>query len=260
MTVESSETQDIVEKATTENNSDDSQENQEEQQQEQETQETETETHEQEKPKKSRAQERIEQTTRENAELRQKLAEFKAQKNAPKPLEKPKVEDFESWSEFEDAQEEWRINEAMRRMEEKQGKSTQDKAQIDSQIAFDSAVAELESEGVDVNKYIERANELPPLPIQLDQFGLSAKDTLKLAADLLDDEEVFISLSRMNPVQAAAKIGQIIESGKTKKPPTVSKAPKPITPVQANAATTRDPSKMSDDEWYRSEKDKRKGK
>ncbi|ENV07770.1 hypothetical protein F966_03627 [Acinetobacter higginsii] len=41
---------------------------------------------------------------------------------------------------------------------------------------------------------------------------------------------------------------------------TVAKAPKPITPVQANVATTRDPSKMSDDEWYRSEKEKRKGK
>lgn len=260
MTVESNETQDHVDSAATENTGVEGQENQEGQQQEQETQETETETQEPEKPKKSRAQERIEQTTRENAELRQKLAEYEAQKNAPKPLEKPKVEDFESWSDFEDAQEEWRINEAMRRMEEKQGKSTQDKAQLDSQVAFESAVAELESEGVDVNKYIERANGLPPLPIQLYQFGLSAKEALMLAKDLLDDEETYISLSQMSPLQAAAKIGVIIEGRKTKSPPAVSKAPKPITPVQANAATTRDSAKMSDEEWYRSEKEKRKGK
>lgn len=247
MTMESNETQDHVDTAATGNTGVEDQENQ-EQQQEQETQEPEV-GQEPEKPKKSRAQERIEQTTRENAELRQKLAEYEAQKNAPKPLEKPKLEDFESWSDYEDAKEEWSINEAMRRLEEKQGKTTQEKTKIDQEVAFESAVAELESEGVDVNKYIQRANELPVLPIQLDQFGLSPKETLKLAADLLDDEETYLSLSQMTPIQAAAKIGAIIEGKKTKSPPPVSKAPKPITPVQANAATTRDPSKMNDKEW-----------
>lgn len=230
----------------------------------QETEQVETETQEvKEEPvkkEKPRSQIRIEELARENAELRKYKQDQESQKNAPKPPEKPKVEDFETWSDYEDAQEEWRVNEAMRRLEEKQGKTTQDKAQLDQQVAFQSAVVELETEGVDVNKYIERASELPQLPIQLDQFGLSAKDTLKLATELLDDEETYISLSQMNPVQAAAKIGAMIESKKTKAPSPVSKAPPPIKPVQANAAVARDPSKMSDDEWYKAEINKRKGK
>lgn len=232
----------------------------------QETEQVETETETQEvkeepvKKEKPRSQIRIEELARENAELRKYKQDQESQKNAPKPPEKPKVEDFETWSEYEDAQEEWRVNEAMRRLEEKQGKTTQDKAQLDQQVAFQSAVVELETEGVDVNKYIERASELPQLPIQLDQFGLSAKDTLKLATELLDDEETYISLSQMNPVQAAAKIGAMIESKKTKAPSPVSKAPPPIKPVQANATVARDPSKMSDDEWYKAEINKRKGK
>lgn len=224
----------------------------------QETEQVETETGTQEvkeepvKKEKPRSQIRIEELARENAELRKYKQDQESQKNAPKPPEKPKVEDFETWSEYEDAQEEWRVNEAMRRLEEKQGKTTQDKAQLDQQIAFQSAVVELETEGVDVNKYIERASELPQLPIQLDQFGLSAKDTLKLATELLDDEETYISLSQMNPVQAAAKIGAMIESKKTKAPVPVSKAPPPIKPVQANASIQRSAESMSDNEFLKS--------
>ncbi|WP_180133224.1 hypothetical protein, partial [Acinetobacter sp. YH12083] len=79
-----------------------------------------------------------------------------------------------------------------------------------------------------------------------------AVDTLKLAKDLLDDEDTYIALSQMNQVQAAMKIGQIIESKKTKTPPSVSKAPKPINPVKANAPAARSTESMSDNEFLKS--------
>lgn len=120
-------------------------------------------------------------------------------------------------------------------------------------ISQEPAVAELEGEGVDVNGLIEKANSLPPLPVTLDQFGLPIKDTLGLAQKLIEDEDLYYELSRMNPYQAAMKIGQIIGSQKTApKAPKVPNAPKPINPTSANAPVKRDMDKMSDNEFLKS--------
>lgn len=212
-----------------------------------------------EKPKKSRAQERIEQTTRENADLKRRLAEYESKQNAPKASERPKVEEFETYDEFQEKLGEWQIEEAMRRLEEKQGKTSQEKQQQEREIEFTTAVAELESEGVDVHQYFEKANALPPLPVTLDQFGLSAKETLQLAQKLIDDEDLYFELSKMNPYQAAARIGTLLPQAQ-KTAPKIPNAPKPIKPTSANAPVVRDSEKMSDDEWYKAELEKRKGK
>ena len=107
-----------------------------------------------------------------------------------------------------------------------------------------------------------KADTLPPLPITLDQFGLSAKDTLNLATELLQNDDLYIEFSQLNPAQAAVKIGQMIASKQPSNaaPTKVPTAPPPIKPVTANAPVAKDPSKMSDDEWYRQESQKRKGK
>lgn len=249
MTVET-ETQDIVEPAATENTGAESQENQ-EQQTEGEQGKQESETQEPEKPKKSRAQERIEQTTRENAELKRQLAEIQAQKNSTTPASRPHVDDFETYEEFEDSLEKWRIGEAVRILEEKQSKSMQEKTQSEKAVEFESAFAEVEAEGVDVNSYFQKAEQLPPLPVQLSEFGLSAKDTILLAKELLDDEKTYLELANMSQVQAIGKIAVIIEGKKSKTTPPVSKAPPPIKPVSANAPASRDPEKMSTDEWMK---------
>lgn len=246
MTVET-ETQDIVEPAATENTGAESQENQEQQTEGEQGQQPK----EPEAPKKSRAQERIEQLARENAELKRAKAEFEAKQSASAPTTKPQLSEFETYEEYEDSLEEWRINEAARRLEEKHSKSMQEKSQSEKAVEFESAFAEVEAEGVDVNSYFQKAEQLPPLPVQLSEFGLSAKDTILLAKELLDDEKTYLELANMSPVQAIGKIAVLIEGKKTKTAPPVSKAPPPIKPVSASAPASRDPEKMSTDEWMK---------
>lgn len=260
-----SETHDNVDTAATENTGAESQEIKEwgegeegaKQQVKEEAQEPEK--TEPEKSKRSRAQERIEQLARENAELKRWRDEQETKAKASE-IKRPVVDDFEDFSKYEEALEQYHIDKAEERVLEKLEQRESTKSQEAAQVEFQTAIAELEEQGIDFNAYAKKAEELPQLPIQLDQFGLSAVDTLKLAKDLLDDEDTYVSLSQMTPVQAAMKIGQIIESKKTKAPPAVSKAPKPINPVKANAAAARDPENMSDDEWYKAETQKRKGK
>lgn len=255
-----SETQDNVDTATTENNSADSQEYEEQQEggqsNEPETKEGEGKEDEtpEDKPKpRNRAQERIQQLAREKAEMAAKLAEYEAQQKAPAPVARPKVEDFESYEDYQDALEAYQIEKAERKILEKLQKEQSQKSEVERQAAFESAVSELQDEGVDVEGLMKKAETLPPLPVTLDQFGLSAKEALSLAADLLQNEELYHELAGMNPYQASMRIGQIIGSKQSKPAaPPVQKAPKPINPVQANAPVKRSAESMSDQEFLKS--------
>ena len=257
-----SDTQDIVDTTATENTGDERQEH-EEQRGDEEGQKTEPVAKEGEgeegqqpepqkdEPKpKNRAQERIQQLAREKAEMAAKLAEYEAKQNAPKPLEAPKVEDFEDYSEYQKAQQDWYIEQAEQRVLAKVRQEQEQQSSIQQKAAFESAVSELEDEGVDVAALTKKADTLPPLPIQLDQFGLGLKETLKLAADLIQNDELYFELSQMNPVQAARRIGQEIDkqSGKPATPK-IPNAPKPIKPTSANAPVKRSEDSMSDEEF-----------
>ena len=254
---DNSETHDNVETAATENTGAESQEIKEwgegdegaETQVKEEAQEPEK--AEPEKPKKNRTQERIEQLARENAELKRWRSEQETKAKVSE-IKRPVIDDFEDFGKYEEALEQYHIDKAEERVLAKLDERESSKSQEAKQVEMQTAIAELEEQGIDFNTYAQKAEALPQLPIQLDQFGLSAVDTLKLAKDLLDDEDTYIALSQMNQVQAAMKIGQIIESKKTKTPPSVSKAPKPINPVKANAPAARSTESMSDNEFLKS--------
>lgn len=258
---------DSVETTTTENNSAESheikewgqEETQEPNQTQDDTQEPEKKEPEPERPKKSRAAERLEEVLREKAKLAEKLAAYESKQQTTE-LKRPDFADFEDFAEFQKAESQYFIDVAKAEMRAEMQKQQASQAATAQEAAFQTAMDELSDEGVDVDAYFKKAETLPQLPVTLDQFGLTPSETLRLAKDLLDDEATYLAISQMNPVQAAVKIGQIIEGRKTKTAPPISKAPAPIKPVQANAPATRDPSKMSDEEWYKAETQKRKGK
>ncbi len=217
---------------------------------------------EQESKKKNRAQERIQQLARERAELKRELDEYKAKLEAPKAAsEAPQIEDFEDYSEYLQAQQDFFVKQAEDRVLQKLKAEQEQKVQVERQVQFETAVNELRDEGIDVESLVKKADELPPLPITLDQFGLSPKETLSLAADIIQNDELYLELSQMNQVQAAMRIGQIIGAKQpSKAAPKVPNTPKPIKPTSANAPVARNPAAMSDDEWYRQELKSRKGK
>lgn len=263
MTVEN-ETPDSVDTAATENTGTEGLENQEQQegqaaqQEGGEGQEGEQ-PKEPEKPKRSRAQERIEQLAREKAELAAKVAAYESKQQTTE-LKRPVIDDFDDFSKYEEALEDYHAAKAEERVLARLNERESQKAASSQEAEFQVAMDELADEGVDIDSYFKKAESLPQLPVTLDQFGLNAVDTLRLAKQLIDDEQTYHSLSQMTPIQAAAKIGQIIEGNKTKTAPPVSKAPKPIKPVQANAPAARDPSKMSDSEWLEWRKNQVKSK
>lgn len=217
---------------------------------------------EQESKKKNRAQERIQQLARERAELKRELDEYKAKLEAPKATDAaPRIEDFEDYSEYLQAQQDFFVEQAENRVLQKLKAEQEQKEQVERQVQFETAVNELRDEGIDVESLVKKADELPPLPITLDQFGLSPKETLSLAADIIQNDELYIELSQMNQVQAAMRIGQIIGAKQpSKAAPKIPNTPKPIQPTSANAPVARNPAAMSDDEWYRQELKSRKGK
>ena len=118
----------------------------------------------------------------------------------------PNIEDFDDYSEYQKAQQEYYVAQAEQRVLAKLEAEKAQQSQVEQQAAYETAVSDLKDSGVDVDGLMQKAETLPPLPVTLDQFGLSAKDTLNLAAELLQNDDLYIELSQLNPVQAAVKI------------------------------------------------------
>lgn len=216
--------------------------------------------------KRNRAQERIQQLARERAEYKRELEELKAKQSAPKTTAAPKIEDFEDYSEFQQAQQEFFVKQAEDRV---LAKIQQDKSQqtlMQRRAEFESALVEAATELSDFDTVVQTglARDLP-MPITLDEladeFGYDAKTQTRLLYELAKDEDFHELVSSSSKLKAARLLSEKVDSfTKTTTAPKVSKAPPPINPVKANAAATRNPATMSDEDWYQNEIKLRKGK
>lgn len=219
-----------------------------------------------EKPKKSRAQERIEQLARENAELKRKQAEFENKKDVQE-IKRPNVEDFEDYSKYQEALEDYHINKAEQRVLEKLNKSEAEKTQSQKQNEVEATMHAFAEKHEDFDSVVQEALQRPyPMPVTLDEvaadFGYDNETQVRLLYELAKDDEFHREVSESSKMKAARLLSERVESWsqEQKTTPPVSKAPPPIKPVQSNASTSRDPSKMSDDEWYKEQIKQRKGK
>lgn len=261
------ETDDIVDTGATENTATEV-----ETEQTQETEQVENETETQEeveqepaKKEKPRSQIRIEELARENAELRKYKQDQELAKQAPEASDKPKIEEFETYDEFEEKLEEWRLNEAVKRLEEKQSKSTAEQTKTQKQAEMQGVLATFAETASDFDQVVTSALDRQlPMPVTLDEvaeeFGYDAETQVKLLYELAKDEAFHEQVSGSSKFKAAKLLSDRVDSWEKPKTSPTSKAHPPIKPVQANAAVARDPSKMSDDEWYKAEISKRKGK
>ncbi|KHO16757.1 hypothetical protein NT90_04165 [Acinetobacter baumannii] len=262
MTVET-EAQDIVDPATTENNSAASQESEElkQQTQEPEVEQTEEEkakaAEEAEEKKRSRAKERIERLARENAELRKFKEEAEAKAKQPvQSDEAPKIEDFEDYSDYLKAQQDWYIKQAEERVLARLNKDKAEQTQVQRQAEFQAAIVEAATEHPDFDQVIQEGiSRQLPMPITLDEvadeFGYDAKTQTRLLYELACDETFHEQVSAATKLKAALLLKERVDSFSKTAPPPTSKAPAPIKPVTANAPASRDPEKMSTDEWMK---------
>lgn len=260
MTVDNSETQSNVDTASTENTSADSSEvkewGQEEQEVEQ-TQEKEPEkqpNQEPEKPKKSRAQERIEQTTRENAELKRQLAEYQTKQQVSE-IKKPVVDTFDDFGKYESALEDYYVAQAEAKIMAKLDERESEKSKQSRQSDMESAITTFADTYADFDNVVEAGiGRGLPMPISLDEvaseFGYDSETQVRLLYELAKDQEFHEAVSDASKLRAARLLSERVDSwSNSKTPPSVSKAPKPIKPVQANAPASRNVDSLSDEEF-----------
>lgn len=274
---DNSETHDNVETAATENTGAESQEIKEwgegeegaetqvkEETQEPEKQEPEPEK-EPEKPKKNRAQERIEQLARENAELKRWRSEQETKAKASE-IKRPVIDDFEDFGKYEEALEQYHIDKAEERVLAKLDERESQKTEQQKQAEFEAVISTVAETYPDFDSVVQAGLQRGlPMPLTLDEvaseFSYSSETQVKLLYELAKDEAFHEQVSGSSKLKAAKLLSDRVDSwDKPKTTPPVSKAPKPINPVKANAPAARDPENMSDDEWYKAETQKRKGK
>lgn len=266
------ESDDIVDTGATENTAAEVETEQTETTPESETQEPEQqepekkeEGEQEEKPKRNRAQERIQQLAREKAEMAAELAEYKAKVNQPvQASERPSIADFDDINDYYKAVDEYQIDQAVARMEQKQSKASEQKQQIQKQSEFEAVITTVAETYPDFDSVVQAGLQRDlPMPLTLDEvaseFGYSPETQVKLLYEIGKNETLHETLSGSSKLKAARILSELVDSWETKPAPKVSKAPPPIKPVQANAPAARSPEKMSDDEWYKAETQSRKG-
>jgi hypothetical protein len=91
-----------------------------------------------------------------------------------------------------------------------------------------------------------------PISHEFAPLVLASDMAADLAYYLGQHPETATAVANMNPVDAARELGRIearLESQLSRRTIPETKAPAPITPVKGGAAATRDPAKMSADDF-----------
>ena len=229
-------------------------------------QEAEQKGEQEEKPKRNRAQERIQQLAREKAEMAAELAEYKAKVNQPvQASERPSIADYDDINDYYKAVDEYQIDQAVARMEQKQSKASEQKQQIQKQSEFEAVITTVAETYPDFDSVVQAGLQRDlPMPLTLDEvaseFGYSPETQVKLLYEIGKNETLHETLSGSSKLKAARILSELVDSWETKPAPKVSKAPPPIKPVQANAPAARNINSMSDSESVAYLKNLKKGK
>lgn len=181
---------------------------------------------------------------------------LEASKAAPKAVEgKPSLDNFDTFEDFNEALLDWKIN--------------QNSAERDAKVKVES---ENQRRSELSKTHISRADKFREVMPDYDKVIGNLSDVdFAVASDVVDtimtsdlsaqltyyfgnDIDELERINELSPLAAAREIGKI-EAKLLAKPIQTSSAPSPINPVtQSKATITKDPAKMSDEEWYAQEK------
>jgi hypothetical protein len=165
----------------------------------------------------------------------------------------PKPEQFASYEAFLEAKAEWKaeqkVTEVLQRQQESTRQQTASQRQAEVQQSWDKQV----DAAVELYDDFEEVALSPDVPVS----GAMA-EAIQLAdkgADVLyylgKHREEAAKIARMDPLRAAVAIGRIEATLARPVPKKTTNAPAPISPVGARAAVSKDPDRMSTQEWLR---------
>lgn len=192
---------------------------------------------------------------REAEELREQLkAAREGSKSGPQPTKdsnEPKPDDFKTVAEYADALVDYKLNQRDQKAEEKR----QAAAQSEVQKALQGRIAKAAEEISDYTEVMSKADI--DAPGHIAQYLAESEMGPQVGYHLVKNRSEYDRISQLSPIRAIAELGKL-ETRLTKsdapkakdeeaKAPAVSKAPSPITPLDASRVTKveTDPSKMS---------------
>ena len=210
--------------------------------------------------KRNSFQERINQKTREAKEaqalatsLQERLASY--EQNTQQSAPRPKLEDFDyDESRFNEELDNWTqssLSNSVRqaRIEEHRHEA-QAAQQATLQLAKDTFVERSNDFELDHPDFKDVVAKVPNSEV-LTSAVLVSEDGPALAYHLGKNPDLAHQLSQMNPYTAMMEMGRISARLSTPAPTKVTNAPAPTKTVGSSAAVSKDPDKMTPDEYRR---------
>ena len=205
-------------------------------------------------------QKRIDRLTRERYRLQGELEAMRRQAQAPEPQARaaqsddaPKPEQFQSYEQYLEAKAEWKAEQKVAEVFRKQQETTQRQTAEAERRQISQAWEQRVEAAADAYDDFEEVALAPDLPVS----GVMAEaiQRAEKGADVLyylgKNREVAAQIARLDPLSAAIRIGEIAATLARPAPKKATNAPPPISPVGARASVSKDPDKMSTDEWLK---------
>lgn len=199
------------------------------------------------------------EAVRERAEKAERELDAFKTKSGPAPVEKdsgePKPEDFKTVAEYTDAIVEFRLDKKWKEKEAAAEQQRLETAARTAQAEFNVHIAKVAKEIPDYADVIS-ACEIDMPPYITKYIADSGETGVRLGYHLAKNTDEYDRIAKLSPIRAIAELGKL-EVTLEKKPAAakaadgttqaVSRAPAPITPLDASSATvvTKDPSKMT---------------
>ena len=225
--------------------------------------------------KKNRTREYIAKLNRERAELAAENAALKSAQSAPRPTQhaapaegRPTLEQFNFDNDaYLEALADWKVEQHLKAREESTKQAESERSQQEVTVAYNTKAAEFADEHPDFPEVVGSIQY--PLSEALQAAIMAHPKGPEIAYHLGTNDDDAFALASIQPALAAAAVERLAsrltaapEAPQTPQTPIhpkpVSKAPAPAPTVSGRSPTEVPPEKLTDDEWYRRDMERRR--
>lgn len=215
--------------------------------------------------KKATAEDRIKQLVAKQRESEREAAYWRGKAEGgktPEPEQKvataedpePNESQFQDYGAFVKAQARWEVRQELKGERARVVKASEEATKAEAEKSF----AEKLRASADKHEDFREVVFAPTLTVN--QHMLAIVQESEIGPDILyhlgKNPDEAARISRLSPLTAAREIGKLeaklsAPPAKPPEPKRVTSAPPPVTTLSGNGTATVDPSKMSDDDWYK---------
>lgn len=193
-------------------------------------------------------------SSREMQAIRDELEQLRNPvKSYVSDADEPKLEDYDDFVKFAKAQVRWERIQGDNERQQAESEKEQGAKRNEAQKRFTANSDKFRESTPDYDEVMAEIADVD-LSYGMSEAVLDSDLSAQLTYYFGKNQDEFDRINALSPLSAAREIGKI-EAKILSKPIQTSSAPSPINPVtQSKATITKDPEKMSDEEWYAQEK------